>query len=220
MLVEVYSDVACPWCYIGERRFARALAERSGRDDIEIVFRPYQLDPAASRTPIPLVESLRRKFGPSAGPMMQRVSEAAAAEGIVIHWDEAIAVNTLTAHRLARLALRESGAAMQRALVERLFAAHFTHGVDIANPVRLAELAAAAGMDRVRVGRYLASDEGLAEVQAEMADARALGVRAVPTFVLDARYVLEGAQAPAVFRRALEEVAAASARPGGAGHAA
>jgi predicted DsbA family dithiol-disulfide isomerase len=211
MQVEIYSDVVCPWCYIGERRFARALESFPGRDDVHIVFRPYQLDPGAPSTARPLIDSLREKFDSNVRAMLARVSEAAKGEGIEIDWDDAVAVNTLTAHRLLRLAEREYGADLQRALAERLFEAHFTRGGNVADPGLLTTLAVAVGMNRERVERYLLSGEGLAETQHEIERARELGVRAVPTFVFDGQYLVEGGQPPETFIAVLNEVATRSA---------
>jgi len=207
MLVEVYSDVACPWCYIGERRFAKALQRFEGRDDVEVVFRPYQLDPSAPARSVPLLDALTRKFGSNAGQMMERVTGAAAGEGISMRMDRARSVNTLDAHRLLRLAEREHGPAVQRALVDRLFAAYFTDGGDVGDRDQLVSIAAAAGIDRARAEAYLASGEGLAEVTAEIEEARSLGITAVPTFVFEGKYAVSGAQEPELFLEALREVA-------------
>jgi predicted DsbA family dithiol-disulfide isomerase len=207
MLVEVYSDVACPWCYIGERRFAKALARFDARDDVEVVFRPYQLDPTAPRVSVPLLGALERKFGPGAGQMIARVTSAAAEEGIAMRMDRARSVNTLDAHRLVRLAEREHGPAVQRALMDRLFESYFTNGGDVGDRALLADLAAASGVDRTRAEAYLASDEGLLEVRSEIDEARALGITAVPTFVFEGRFAVSGAQAPELFLDALREVA-------------
>lgn len=220
MKVEIYSDVVCPWCYIGERRFARALAAFPRAGEVEVVFRPFQLDPGASTTAVPTARHLASRYGARAEGMMQNVTQVGAQEGIAFRFDRALAVNTRTAHRLLRLAEREHGPAVQRALAERLFDAHFTEGVDIGDRARLVELAAAAGMDAERVRGYLASGEGDAELGAELDEARALGVQAVPTFVFDGQYVVEGGQPASVFLQVLEEVErlgkeAAVATPGG-----
>ena len=207
MKVEIYSDVVCPWCYIGERRFARALSAFPRAEEVEVVFRPYQLDAEAPVTPRPLLESLGRKFGSRVQEMLSRVSGAAREEGIEMRWDEALAVNTLTAHRLLRFAEREYGPAVQRSVAERLFDAHFTRGANIADPALLARLAAESGMDEERTCAYLETDEGLREVTAEIAQAQRLGIRAVPTFVFDGRYIVEGGQPAPTFLQALEEVA-------------
>src|SRR5690606_33521353 len=115
MKVEIYSDVACPWCYIAERRFARALAAYPGGDRVEVVYRSYQLGPEAPAEAVPMMEYLSRRFGDRVDGMLERVSENARVEGIEMAWDRALSVNTLTAHRLLRLAEREYGPAVQRA---------------------------------------------------------------------------------------------------------
>jgi len=214
--VEIYSDVVCPWCYIGERRFARALAAFPQADRVDVVYRSYQLDPGAPEKAVPLKQYLARRFGGAVDGMLARVTENAAAEGIVMEWDRALSVNPLTAHRLIGLAEREYGAKVQRALFEKLFEAHFTNGADISDHDQLADLAESVGMDRARVQAYLASDEGLAEVQEAFEHARRIGVRAVPTFVFDGEVAVEGAQPASVFLQVLEEVASRSAARGAA----
>lgn len=207
MKVEIYADIVCPWCYIGELRFERALAAFPAHGDVDVVLRPYQLDPTASTTSQPLAQYLTRRFGALQHAITQGVSEAAAAEGIVIDWDRAIATNTRTAHRLLRLALHEYGAPVQRELMRKLFDAHFTKGVDIGDHSQLAALAQAAGMERTQVQDYLASDEGERELEAELTQARALGIDAVPTFVFEQQYAVQGAQSPQAFLQVLHKVA-------------
>ncbi len=212
MKVEIYSDIACPWCYIGERRFAKALAASPAAADIEVVFRPYQLDPAAPREAVPLMAYLERRFGDRARGMLGNVSAVAEKEGITIDWSRALAANTRTAHRLLRLAEREYGAAVQRALAERLFDQYFSQGGNIGDAEVLTEQGVLVGMDRTRVTAYLASDEGLAELEAEFEQARSAGVRAVPTFIFDEQWALEGAQPTEVFQEAIDRVLATPAR--------
>jgi predicted DsbA family dithiol-disulfide isomerase len=206
MRVEIYSDVVCPWCYVGERRFARALAARPDAEEVEVVYRPFQLNPDASDVAIPLSEYMEKRFGSRAATMHGQVDAAGAGEGITFAWDRALSVNTRTAHRLVRLAEREYGAEVQRALVERLFDLHFTRGGDLSDPEQLADEAAAVGMDRARAREYLDSDEGARELEAEFEAARRIGVRAVPTFVFDGSWAIEGAQPVARFAEALEEL--------------
>ena len=206
MKVEIYSDVVCPWCYIGEKRFERALSAFAGKDEVEVVFRPFQLQPDAPTVATPLRPSLEKRFGAGTRHMLSRVTEAASEEGIRIDWDNALAVNTLTAHRLIRLAERENGVLVQRALVDSLFDAHFTNGEDVGDHEVLMDLAVTAGMDRERVSAYLASTEGLEEVKSEIADARLAEITAVPTFVFDGKYVVEGGQPASTFLQVLEEV--------------
>ncbi len=214
MRVEIYSDVACPWCYIGERRFRRALAAFPGADRVEVVFRSYQLDPSAPEAAVPLKEYLRKRFGGPVDGMLRQVSENAKGEGIEMDWDRALAVNTMTAHRLLRLAERDCGAEAQRALAEKLFEAHFSLGGDVSDPALLADLAESVGMDRERVSAYLASGEGLEETRAEIDRARGLGITAVPTFVFEGRWTIQGAQSASTFLQALEQVAAQVAAAG------
>jgi predicted DsbA family dithiol-disulfide isomerase len=206
MKVEIYSDVMCPWCYIGERRFTRALAAFPGSEAVEVVFRPYQLDPGAPEKAVPLKRYLTERYGPRSEAMLSQVSAAASGERITIDWENAQSVNTRTAHRLLRLAEREYGPDVQRALLERLFDAHFSKGGDVADTDLLTRLAVEAGMDEQRVRDYLASGEGAAELEREFDHARALGVRSVPTFVFDGQYAVEGAQPASTFLQVLEEV--------------
>ena len=208
MKVEIYSDIACPWCYIGKRRFERALEMFAGREEIEVVFRPFQLDPRAPTRAEPMLPSLERKFGPRTREMVRHVSELAKGEGLRFDYGRGLAVNTFTAHRLLWLAVREQGPEVQRALMEALFAAHFERGGDVGDAEQLTELAVRAGMDRGRVASFLASEEGSAEVRAEMEQAHALGITAVPTFVFDEQYAVSGAQQTPVFVQALEQVRA------------
>lgn len=214
MKVEIYSDVACPWCYIGKRRFDQALAAFPGAADVEVVYRPYQLDPSAPEKGYPLMERLEKKFGARAPAMMERVTEAGRGEGIDMRFAEAIAANTLHAHRLMGLAEHEYGFDVQHALAEQLFEAHFTRGIDIGDRAALTELAVAAGMDRARASGYLLSDEGLEATRTEIREAQEMGISAVPTFVFDGRYAIQGGQPAPVLLQALETVARESADAG------
>ena len=201
--IEVYSDVACPWCYLGERRLARALKKFPGRDDVDVVFRPFQLDPTTPERAAPLLDDLERKFGAHAREMTAQITETGSKEGIDFDFDHALAVNTFTAHRLLRLAEREYGADVQRDLACKLFEAHFEEGADVGDPGELTALAVEVGLDARRVAAYLASDEGVAETRAEIAAARELGITAVPTFVIDGQYAVQGAQPPEIFLQVL-----------------
>lgn len=206
MRVEIYSDIACPWCYIGERRFARALSAFPQADQVEVVFRPFQLDPSLPDRPQPLKERLRKKFGPQTEAMVQRVTSTAKKEDLDLRFDEAQAVNTFTAHRLLWLAEQEAGLEAQRKLAEKLFEAHFTNGENVADQELLTDLATSVGMDRERVEAYLASDEGTAEVKEAITRAQRLGIRAVPTFVFNGESAVQGAQPTSAFLQALEEI--------------
>jgi predicted DsbA family dithiol-disulfide isomerase len=204
--IEVYSDVACPWCFLGERRLERALEKFSGRDDVEVVFRSFQLDPTTPERAVPLLQELERKFGANARAMTQRISEAGREEGIDFDWTRALAVNTLTAHRLLRLAEHEYGAESQRRLATLLFEAHFEDGGDVGDVGELTALAVEAGLDPKRVVAYLSSGEGLAETKADIAAAQDLGITAVPTFVIDDQYAVQGAQPPEIMLDILNDL--------------
>jgi len=210
MRVEIWSDVVCPWCYIGKRKFETALAGFEGRDDVEVVWRPFQLDPTApAGTTTPVSEAYARKFGgpEKAAEIIGRVTAVAADAGIEFHMDVAQRANTLDAHALLGLALRDHGAPVQNALKEALLDAYFTAGRNIADRDTLVELAAGAGMDADDVRRYLDDGAGLAETRAEIAHANELDVHSVPTFVFDGRWVVPGAQDVDVFSRVLARVA-------------
>ncbi|MFL5620315.1 MAG: DsbA family oxidoreductase [Gemmatimonadaceae bacterium] len=207
MKVDIYSDVACPWCYIGQARFERALDEFAGAEHIEVRYRPYQLDPRAPMSAEPMYDYLERRFGARGRGMAAHVIGIARGEGLVMDYDRGLSVNTLNAQRLLMLADREYGAAMQRALMRRLFDAHFAEGKDVGDPRVLAELAGEAGMEPDAVRNYLETDEGTGEVQEEIAAAQRLGVGAVPTYVFDDRYIVEGAQPTALFLQALNTIA-------------
>ncbi|MDR0788230.1 MAG: DsbA family oxidoreductase [Gemmatimonadota bacterium] len=217
MKVEIYSDVVCPWCYIGERRFERALKAFARADEVEVVFRPFQLDPSASDRAVPTAESLRKKFGDNVAAMLGRVSSVGAEEGISFNWDRALSVNTRTAHRLLRLAELEYGADVQRRLMDRLFDLHFTNGGNVADREVLVAEADAVGMDPARTRAYLSSDEGVAELEEDFEYARQLGVTSVPTFVFEERWAVQGAQQTSTFLEALEKAAKETPAPAGDG---
>jgi predicted DsbA family dithiol-disulfide isomerase len=197
--VEIWSDVVCPWCYIGKRRFEKAVELLRDEVNIEVVFRPYQLDPTASPgTSGPVVEAYAKKFGgpERAEQIIQHVSSIAAEEGLDFRMDRALRANTLLAHRLLWLA---EATGHQYALKERLLKAYFTDGLDIGAPEVLAECAAEVGMPPDRVLEFLLSDDGTAEVQAELRMAAEAEITAVPTFVIDGKWAIPGAQEPDTF---------------------
>jgi predicted DsbA family dithiol-disulfide isomerase len=203
--VDLFSDIVCPWCYIGERRFEEARAQVGSAIPVEVRYRPFQLDPAAPTEARPLNDYLQGRFGAAAERMKQNVSNAAASVGITIDWKRALAVNTRNAHRLMRLA-REESHASQRALLEALFAAHFTHGVDISDPAELARMAEESGMDGNRTRAWLESDAGELELRQEIEEAQALGIQGVPAFVFASKYLVEGAQSADTFAQVLQRL--------------
>ena len=210
MRVEIWSDVVCPWCYIGKRRFEQALAGFEGREDVELVFRPFQLDPTApSGSTMPVMEAYARKFGGEerAQEIIAHVTEVAAADGLDFHLERAQRANTRDAHRLLALAEREHGPAVQGALKEALLRAYFVDGRNVADHDTLVDIAVGAGIDGGRAASMLASEEGSHELNAELDEARELGVTAVPTFVFGGRWAVPGAQDPEMLLRALRRTA-------------
>jgi predicted DsbA family dithiol-disulfide isomerase len=214
--IEIWSDVVCPWCYIGKRRLEIALSTFPHRDDVEIVWRSFQLDPTAVTEPNATVaEHLGTKYGggPEAGlRMIERVEAIAAEEGMTWRHREAIRVNTLDAHRLLHLALETEGAQVQGALHEALFAAYFADAENVADHAVLKRIADEVGLDADRVEAVLASDEYRGDVMADHAQATAYGATGVPFFVIDRRYGVSGAQ-PADQLAAVLERAWADAHP-------
>jgi len=224
MKVEIYSDIQCPWCYIGKARFEKALAAFPQRDQVEVVFKAYQLNPDLPTDPqeaVPHDEYLTARFGPGFKQMSQNVSAVAAKEGLDFHTEKALIVNTFNGHRLLLLAEREGGPTLKTALATRLFKAQFTDGENLADTARLVALAAEVGLDAARVQAFLASDEGTAEVNAEIAEARAMGITGVPTFVFEGKWGVSGAQESETMLKVLEQVSAEMANAGAvpAGHA-
>jgi len=204
--VDIWSDVVCPWCYIGKRRFEAALRRFPAAADVTVTFRAFQLDPGAPPgAATPVREVYERKFGPGqADGMIERVTTMAADEGLTFDMDRALRANTLLAHRLLWLA-GERG--VQDALKERLLRAYFSEGRNVGDPDTLADLAAECGLDREAVLGFLASDAGRAEVAGDLTEALELGITAVPTYVFDGRWSVPGAQDPDTFLRVLERVA-------------
>ncbi|MBY8881411.1 DsbA family oxidoreductase [Actinacidiphila acidipaludis] len=214
MKVEIYSDIACPWCYVGKSRFERALSAFPQADSVEVVYRPFQLDPAAPQQPRGHREVLAQKYGPQAVAMDERITQLGAAEGITFDFDTVLENNSLLAHRLLRYALDTHGAETQTRLKGRLMAAHFGEGMDIGDREQLADAAAAVGLDRDAVAAFLRSDDLRAEVQADIDEAHQLGISAVPTFVFEGQWAVQGGQETSTFLRVLEQVAKETANAG------
>ncbi|WP_446214726.1 DsbA family oxidoreductase [Micromonospora sp. IBSANI012] len=203
MEIEIYADVVCPWCWIGKRRLEQALASYGG--DVTVRYRPFQLDPTPVTEPKPLVEAMAAKFGgrERAEAMFAQVTQVAAGVGLDMRFDRAVQANTFEAHRLIRYAT-ERGLADE--MVEALYAAHFTDGVDLGSRDALVELAGKVGLDETQVRDHLDSPVGRREVAADLTAAQQLGVSSVPTFVLAGKYAVTGAQEPETLLAALSEV--------------
>jgi len=200
MRVDIWSDIVCPWCYVGKRRFETALKQFEHRADVQVLHHAFQLNPAAPRHETSnRREMLMRKYRLSpeqAAEMDARMTETAAAEGLTFHLDGALTGNTLDAHQLVHLGLERG---RQDAIVERLFRAYFTEQRSIFDPASLVPLAIDAGLDPEEAAATLDENRYADTVIADIDVARRLGVSGVPFFVFDERYGVSGAQSPDVF---------------------
>jgi predicted DsbA family dithiol-disulfide isomerase len=203
MRIEIWSDVVCPWCYIGKRRLESALAEFPHRDEVEIVWRSFQLDLSAPTTPTETVaEHLGGKYGGGAAggqQMIDRVEAVAAEEGLVFRLGQAQRVGTIDAHRLLHAAGEKRGE-----LKEALLHAYFIEAQNVADHETLTRIAAEVGLDEIAVKSVLTSDEYADEVEADIRQAAAYGATGVPFFVIDGRYGISGAQPADTFRQTLD----------------
>jgi predicted DsbA family dithiol-disulfide isomerase len=200
--IEIWSDVVCPWCYIGKRRLEHALAEFEYADEVDLIWRSFQLDPDAPRGKgIPTREYLAARFGPQSSQMTGRVAAIAKEEGLDLDFDRTLTVNTFDAHRLLHLAQDEG---VQGTAEERLFHAHFTEGADLADPDTLVALLKEAGVNEDRARQVIDDPAEYARaVDSDIAQAHAFGANGVPFFVIDRKYGISGAQPAEVFARAL-----------------
>ena len=197
MKLDIYSDTICPWCYIGKRRFERALAERP-QSALELTWRPFQLNPDMPADGMERQRYLELKFGGAAGArqVYAQVLEAGRSEGIDFAFDRIERTpNTLESHRLIRHA-GEKG--RQNEMVQALFDAYFLAARDIGDHAVLAAAAETAGLDPAETRAYLESDQDAETVRAEDARARHIGIQGVPTYILNNKYVLSGAHPPGV----------------------
>ena len=212
--LEIWSDVVCPWCYIGKRRIEAALAQFPHRDDVTITWRSFELDAHAPRDFTgSLDERLASKYGVSleeAAEMNARVAGLAAEDGLDYHLDRARPTNTFDAHRLIHLGKAHG---VQDAVKERLMRAYFTEGERIGDRETLIRLGAEAGLAPDEARAVLTSDAYAADVRADERRAAEFGIRGVPFAVLDETYGVSGAQTVALFASALQTAWSAAARP-------
>jgi predicted DsbA family dithiol-disulfide isomerase len=205
--IHVWSDIICPWCYIGKRRLERALAASGTGDRFEIVHRSFQLDPTSPRgQTLDRKQMLQGKYGWSTIQLQEadaRLLQIAKGEGLDYHLAGGLTGNTLDAHQVVHLA-KDRG--LQSAVVERLFKGYFTEQRSVFDHESLAAMAAEAGLDDNEVRRVLAEDRYVAAVAADVTDARSLGASGVPFFVFEQRFGLSGAQPIELFQQALARV--------------
>lgn len=208
MQIEIWSDVVCPFCYIGKRRFESALAEFPGKDKVEIIWRSFQLDPdATSGTGLSVTEYLAQRKGipvEQARELNAYVTEQAAALGLTFDFDKAVITNTLDAHRLIHLA---KAYGRQDAAEERLFRAYFTEGLDLGEHEVLVSLGMELGIDELKIRDLLNSDLYADAVDHDQYQAQQLGARGVPFFVFNNKYGVSGAQGKEVFLEVMEKAA-------------
>jgi predicted DsbA family dithiol-disulfide isomerase len=213
LTLEIVSDLVCPWCFIGLHRLDLAVAAIRGEyPDLDIIqrWRPFFLNPDTPPAGEPYLPFLINKFGSreAVDALFQRIRDAGAAYGISYHFERiALRANTLDAHRLIHHAQQQGDA---RVLVERLFVGQFQLGEHLGDPAILAAIASECGYDHAAVAAYLASDTDRDTVRAAERDARAWGVRAVPTFIVDRRIMVPGAEDPAILSEAIRQALTAA----------
>ncbi|TVT18934.1 DsbA family oxidoreductase [Amycolatopsis acidiphila] len=204
MRVDIWSDVVCPWCYLGKRRFERALAEFDRRDEVEVVYRSFELDPrmprGEGRPKVPLLAAKLGRSEADVREMEAQLEKVAAQDGLEYNLEGGLIGNTFDAHRVLHLA-KECG--MQAAVTERFFQAYFTERRSLFDEDSLTEIAVDAGLDGEDVRRVLEEGTYVDDVRADIEQARALGANGVPFFVLDDRYGVSGAQSTETFTAAL-----------------
>lgn len=206
MKVEIWSDVMCPFCYIGKRRFEEALTQFNNADEVEVVWKSYQLNPHLKTDPtINIHQYLANIKGidlDDARQMNQQVTEMAESVGLAYDFDRAIVANSFDAHRLSHLAAQHG---LGSAAEEALFKAYFTEGKNIADKETLIALGAGIGLSAEEIKQMLNTDAFADNVKHDVAEAQQLGVRGVPFFVFDRKFAVSGAQPTAIFLQTLEK---------------
>ena len=211
MQIHIWSDVVCPWCYLGKRRFERALEEFAHRGEVQVTHRAFQLDPARPRGEVSsrrdMLMSKYRLTDTQVREMDEKMEEMAAEEGLEYHLTEAgLTGNTLEAHQLVHLA---GSHGLQDAMLERLYRAYFTEQRSLFDRESLISLGGEVGLDTMEARQALERDAFLDAVADDVNEAKLLGISGVPFFVIDGRYGISGAQQPElfskVFARAWEE---------------
>ncbi len=212
MKVEIWSDILCPFCYIGKRKFEAALSEFDGKDQVEIEWKSFQLDPNLVSNPDQnALEYLAASKGQTmewAHQATEYVTNIAKGVGLEFHYDKAVVANSHDAHRLLHLA-KSKGVANE--VKHALLGAFFTTGQDIANHDVLIGIAEKAGLDATEVKAVLDSDQYVDAVAQDILTAREIGVQGVPFFVFDRKFAVSGAQEPAFFLKTMNKAAEVAA---------
>jgi predicted DsbA family dithiol-disulfide isomerase len=205
LTVEVYSDIVCPWCYVGKRRLERALGQLNGGAQARITWRPFQLNPTMPLDGMDRATYLKAKFGSleNFGRMEEQLLAAGVEERIPFAFEKIQRTpNTFAAHRLVWYAEQQG---KQDAMVEALFRGYFLEGKSIGDVKALTHVAAEAGLDRTETEEFLESEKGVVEVKAEEGVGRRLGIRGVPYFVFNDRISISGAQPPDIMVSAVQQ---------------
>jgi predicted DsbA family dithiol-disulfide isomerase len=206
LTVDVWSDIACPWCYVGKRRLEAALERFPHRDQVTVVWHAFELDPTAPRErddSVSYAGRLAAKYGrskPEAQAMIDNMTRTGAADGLDLHFEKVRSGNTFDAHRLIAMAAAQGKGGQAE---ERLFRAYMTEGELVSDPDVLVRLGGELGLDPDEVRAMLAGDAFTAEVRSDEQAARQIGIRGVPFFVLGQKYGVSGAQPPEVLLGAL-----------------
>jgi predicted DsbA family dithiol-disulfide isomerase len=207
MKIEVWSDFVCPFCYIGKRRLEKALEQFPQKDQVEVVFRSFELDPNAKKSyDMTIHEIIAKKYGitiEQAKKTNEDIAKQAEAVGLTFRFESMLPTNTFDAHRLDKYA-SEHGKMLE--MTERLLKAYFTDSKHISDYAVLAELASEIGLDREEVKHVLESNRYSEEVRKDEEEAAQLGIRGVPFFVINSKYAISGAQPTEIFLQALEKV--------------
>jgi predicted DsbA family dithiol-disulfide isomerase len=209
--IDVWSDVACPWCYVGKRRLETALKQFPHRESVDVIWRAFELDPAAAReldTLVPYAQRLATKYDvpvTEAQGMIDRMIGVAKEDGLEFRFDRIRPGNTFDAHRVIHFARASGKPNAMDAMKERLLLAYMSEGESIGNTETLARLAGEAGLDATAVSAMLKTDAHHDAVRADEDEARKIGIRGVPFFVLDAKLAVSGAQPAAVLLGALAQ---------------
>lgn len=206
MKVEIWSDVMCPFCYIGKRKFEKAVAQFADSSNIEVIWKSFQLSPdMVTDTTISTYQYLADHKGipvADAKRMSDQVTQSAAREGLVYNFDNAVVANSFKAHRFTHYA---KSYGKQDAAEEALFKAYFTEGKNIDDNSILVSLGVSIGLDAEDLNNTLQTDKHAAEVDADITEANMLGIRGVPFFVFDRKYAVSGAQDSSVFIQTLSQ---------------
>ena len=206
MKIDIWSDIMCPFCYIGKRKLEGALAQFEHRDDVKISWHSFQLDPAMKYEAGKDIHGyLAVKYGKTrewSVSVHNQMTETAKREGLTYNFDKAIIANSFDAHRLIQLAKTKG---LADAVEEGLFKAYFTEGKNISDHNTLMQIGMAAGLGVIEIGEMLNSDAFANEVHKDVEMARTLGINGVPFFLLDERYGISGAQPMEVFADGLQQ---------------